>query len=189
MQMKPTINTVLDTRRIKKSGRYPVKLRITFQKDQKYYSIGFDMSEDEYDAIKSDIKLKQVPIKQRKMLQETKIKCDAQVVKANEVINKMSIFSFSLFEKKFLTGKHSTDSVYLYYENTIKKQKEEARVGTASSYNTSMNSLKKFYPKLLLRDITVEFLREYESVISKKSVHYYSWYLSPATASHHQPSY
>lgn len=165
MQIKPTIVTVLDTRRIKKTDRYPVKLRITFLKEQKYYPIGYDMKEDEYEAIKSDIKFKQLPLKKRRMLQDIKIKCDAQVVKANDVLNKLPVFSFDLFERKFLTGLHSNDSVYLYYEKIIEKLKSERRIGTATSYNTSMNSLKKFSPKLFFRDVTVLFLNDYENWI------------------------
>jgi integrase/recombinase XerD len=168
MQMKPTIVTYLDTRRKKKSGRYPFKIRVTFCKKQEYYSTGFDLSKDEYDALKNDTKFKQLPIKLKRQLQDVKIRCDAQLVKANEVANKIPVFNFSVFERRFLTGKHSRDSVYLYYENTIKKQKEEARVGTASNYSTSMNSLKKFSPKLLFTDITVELLRDYESWLLAK---------------------
>jgi hypothetical protein len=37
MQMKPTVVTYLDTRYKKKSGAYPVKLRVTFQRDQHPY--------------------------------------------------------------------------------------------------------------------------------------------------------
>lgn len=89
MQIKPTIVTYLDTRRKKKSGRYPVKLRITFRKEQRYYLTGFDLSQDEFEATRSDTKIKQLPIKLRRQLQDVKFKSDAQVVKANEVINKI----------------------------------------------------------------------------------------------------
>jgi integrase/recombinase XerD len=168
MQIKPTIVTVLDTRRIKKTDRYPVKLRVTFLKEQKYYPIGYDMQEDEYEAINSDIKFKQLPLKKRKILQDIKIKCDAQVVKAIDVLNKLPVFSFDLFERKFLTGHHSNDSVYLYYERLIEKLKSERRIGTATSYNSSLNSLKKFSPKLLFRDVTVQFLNDYENWLLSK---------------------
>lgn len=168
MQIKPTIVTYLDTRHKKKSGLYPVKLRITFRKEQKYYPIGYDLIQAEYDAIRSDAEFKKLPIKARRKLQDVKIKCDAQLVKANEIVDKIPFFNFSLFEKKFLIGQHSSDSVYLYYEKTIKRLKEEGRVGTASCYNTNMNSLKKFSLKLQLRDITVEFLKDYENWLIKK---------------------
>lgn len=46
--MKPIIKIILDTRRSKKdSGKYPVKLRVTSVKEQKYYPTGIDMTKDE----------------------------------------------------------------------------------------------------------------------------------------------
>ena len=50
MQMKPTIVTVLDTRRGKNqpiSSETPV----TFKKAQKYYPVGFDLSQEEFDKM------------------------------------------------------------------------------------------------------------------------------------------
>ncbi|OSZ81165.1 hypothetical protein CAP36_07995 [Chitinophagaceae bacterium IBVUCB2] len=184
MQINPTIVTHLDTRRKKKSGGYPIKLRITFLKEQKYYSTGFDLTAEEFELMQSNSKTKELSVKERRKLQETKIQCDSNVVKANEIIRKMPVFDFKAFEKKFLIGQHSSDSVYLYYDNTIKKMKQEARVGTASNYNTSMNSLKKFSPKLLLRNITVEFLRDYENwlLAQKRSPTTVGIYLRPLRA-------
>ncbi len=172
MQAKPSIVTYLDTRRKKKSGRYPVKLRITFLKEQKYYPIGIDLTPEEFSDMNS-IRIpeiaKQIPIKLRRELQDYNFKCEGQTAKAKEIISKLPFFNFSVFKRKFLTGQYSTGSVFLYYENTIKKLKEEGRVGTASNYSTSMNSLKQFKPKLLFRDITVELLQQYESwMISKE---------------------
>jgi signal transduction histidine kinase len=37
--MKPTVVKALDTRRVKKDGKYPVKLRVTNNRIQKYYSL------------------------------------------------------------------------------------------------------------------------------------------------------
>ncbi|MBL0337528.1 MAG: phage integrase SAM-like domain-containing protein [Chitinophagaceae bacterium] len=167
MQIKPTIVTYLDTRHKKNLAGIQSNCGSLFWKEQKYYPIGYDLIQAEYDAIRSDAEFKNLPIKARRKLQDVKIKCDAQLVKANEVVDKIPFFNFTLFEKKFLIGQHSSDSVYLYYEKTI-KLKEEGRVGTASCYNTSMNSLKKFSLKLQLRDITVEFLKDYENWLIKK---------------------
>ena len=45
---KPTITIILDTRRVKKASSYPVKLRVTFLREQKHYSLGLDLSEKEF---------------------------------------------------------------------------------------------------------------------------------------------
>lgn len=169
MQIKPTQLIILDTRRQKKSGLYPIKLRITFQKVQKYYPVGADLTQAEFDLMQIiQSNPKRIELKLKRKLQDIKFKCDALMVKATDVINKLPQFSFRLFEKKFLTGQHTSDSVYLYYEETIKQLKKEGRVGTASNYQTSMNSLKTFSPKLLLRDVTIAFLKDYETWLKGK---------------------
>ena len=47
--MSATISIILDTRRIKKSNKYPVKLRVTNERVTAYYQTIFDLSKDEYD--------------------------------------------------------------------------------------------------------------------------------------------
>ena len=51
MQILPSIIIVLDTRRIKKNGRYPAKARITFMREQKYYSTSLDFTIQEFENI------------------------------------------------------------------------------------------------------------------------------------------
>ena len=46
--MKPTTIIILDTRRPKKAGKFPVKLRVTYRRNQRYYSIDKDLSKDEF---------------------------------------------------------------------------------------------------------------------------------------------
>jgi len=46
--MKPITQIILDKRRSKKSGRYPVKLRVTFFRKQHYYPIATDLTEEEF---------------------------------------------------------------------------------------------------------------------------------------------
>ena len=46
--MSTTLSIILDTRRIKKSNKYPVKLRVTFDRVTEYYQTIFDLTKDEY---------------------------------------------------------------------------------------------------------------------------------------------
>ncbi|MBN8853010.1 MAG: site-specific integrase [Sphingobacteriales bacterium] len=154
---------MLDTRRTKDTGKYPVKLRITFLREQKYYSIGLDLTVDEFNLVQNPGKMgREIPTSLKKQVKEWKLKCDAVEQKANTLINKMEDFTFRIFEKKYLQNSHSVMDVYQLYDNTIKKLKDYGKVGTASSYECARNSLKEFSPKLTLRDITVDFLKEYE---------------------------
>lgn len=185
MQIRPTIITVLDTRHKKKTGVYPVKIRITFYKEQRYYPVGYDLTKEHFATMLSlTSTTRGVDIKLKRKLQDIANRCDQKKVSANEIIDKMQLFNFRNFEKRFLVNQQLTGSTYAYYEATIKTLKEEGRVGTAGNYTSSMNSLKAFKPKLPLRDVTVEFLKEYESSILKegKSISTVGIYLRPLRA-------
>ena len=47
--MYPNFKIILDLRRPKNSGLYPVKIRVTLNRVQKYYAIGLDITEDDFD--------------------------------------------------------------------------------------------------------------------------------------------
>lgn len=161
--MKPTIVTILDNRRTKKSGKYPVKVRISFLRDRKYYPVEVDLTEEEFGIIQNEETIKKLtPMKLRRHYIDLKLKCDVMRMKAESIIDKMPDFTFKLFERKFYTNQRSTENVYDYYESTIKKLRQDGRMGTSDNYQCSMNSLKAFSPKLSLRDVSVEFLKEYE---------------------------
>ena len=49
--MKPTLKMMLVTRRPKQTGKYPVKLQITFQRKTKQYLVGIDLSTDEFEYV------------------------------------------------------------------------------------------------------------------------------------------
>lgn len=185
MQKKPTLRIKLDIRSVKKSGLYPVKLRVTFKKDQRYYVVGIDLSKDDFELMPTiDNVGKSINIKRKRALQESKIICDGFIVLANQAINKMTSFSFRVFEKRFLSNQHTTESVFVYYDNIIHQLRKDGRIGTASNYNTSMNSLKKFSARLMLREVTVDFLKEYEKSLKaeRKSETTVGIYLRPLRA-------
>jgi hypothetical protein len=46
--MKPSAFLILATRHKKKSGKYPVKVRVVFQRITKDYKTGLDLTEDGY---------------------------------------------------------------------------------------------------------------------------------------------
>jgi integrase len=183
--MKPIIATILDDRRTKKSGKYPVKVRITFLRDRKYYPVGIDLTEDEFGIIQNEEAIKKItPITLRRHYTDLKLKCDAKRIKAKDIIEKMPDFTFKLFEKKFYTNQRSTENVYEYYDNVIKKLRQDGRMGTSDNYQCSMNSLKAFSPKLSLRDVSVEFLNDYEKwlLAQGKSISTVGIYVRPLRA-------
>ena len=87
MKSQPTVKVILDTRYSKLNGeKFPAKLRITFQKKQVYFKSKLDFTEKEWEKIKKNL---------RADLSEIELK-------AKKIIEKLPVFSFDQFRKKFL---------------------------------------------------------------------------------------
>jgi site-specific recombinase XerD len=181
----PTIVIYHDTRRKKDNGLYPVKLRVYFNYETRYYPIGKDLSKDEF--IRSY--LAQKPRDEFKKLKQQMSSIE---VKANKVMDELKDgFSFDKFEKKMFRPIGSENDVFYYYERTIKDFQKRERVNTASNYELSQKSIKNFLKskgknpeKLQFDEVTVTFLKDYEGWMrqSGKSITTVGIYLRPLAA-------
>jgi integrase/recombinase XerD len=183
--MNLTVTIIHDTRRTKTGNKYPVKLRITFMRQQKYYPIGIDLTKEEFVLVQSPIgSEKQLSLKIRRWFNEMRLKCDSVAAKASRIISKMDDFSFRTFERQFYQDANTSMDVYEFYNNTINRLKYYGKVGTASNYESSMNSLKKAFPKLSFRDVDPDLLRTYETKLlsERKSISTVGIYLRPLRA-------
>ena len=184
--MKAITKILLDTRRKKiNSEKYPVKLRVTFGKEQKYYPLNLDMTKGDFALVQNPGAIpKDTEPAYKKQQREWKLKCDTVLVNADQINGLLPDFNFRLFEKKMYKNKQSGTDVYSYYAETINRLRKNGRLGTASNYQCSMNSLKKFLAKLSFRDITLEFLKDYEAwlLTNGKSISTVGIYLRPLRA-------
>ena len=153
--MKATTAVVLETRRESQGGVYPVKIRVTYLRKQRYYALGYSLTKEDFQKVQGD--------KPRGEFKELKVKFNAMEERAIKVIEKLPEFSFDAFKKNFLKKKSTTQDVYSFYERYTEGLKAEGRTGTESSYQCSFNSLKSFHPrKLTFEKVTPDFLKSYE---------------------------
>jgi integrase/recombinase XerD len=153
--MLTTTAIILDTRRAKQDGSYPVKLRITYQRKRKYYSTGFDLTEEDFQKVYGS--------RPRQEFKELQLRFNTMEKRAADIIKDLPEFTFGAFEKKYLGQTQVEQDVYSLYDHYIKMLSKEGRVGTASSYSCSLKSLKSFHARKLYFDkVTPEFLKEYE---------------------------
>lgn len=155
---KATANLFLDTRKLNANQKYPVKLTIYFRPDKKRYGTGIDLTEEEWQKVNSS-RLKSDE------LRTLKIKLTGIIDKANKVLENLPLFSFASFERVFFNSSPEKKgrSLEAWFNDYIELLDKEDRVGTKTSYNTTLNSLTAFKSNLKLTDITKEFLSEYEA--------------------------
>ena len=164
------ISLYLDSRRLKENGIYPIKLRVYFDK-AKLFDIGKSSTIEDFEKSY----LSNRPKGEHKDL---KIELVAIEAKANEVSKELKIFSFEKFKKKLFQTKLGKNDLLNHYQNYIEKLEQEERIGTASSYRCSMNSILSFInegrkkPVKLIQfeTVTPVFLNKYEQwMLSQKS--------------------
>jgi len=196
--MAITISILLDTRRIKKFGKYPVKLRVTCDRKSEYYQTTFDVSQKDYNKLSASRisnELKAV----RDSLKEIERA-------ANNIIKDFESFSFETFESKFIVNNvffkerklkpiielktanefdyspfskrfkivledsFKQGTIFYSFSTYIKRLLTEGRIGTAVTYHDSYISLKKFRGNVTFKEVTVSYLVQYENWLKDQSV-------------------
>jgi integrase len=156
---------VIDTRTPKKSGKYPLSLKVSFDGNTRFINLGVDYSKREYDLI-----FRQTPT--GVLLQHRN--------KANEILNKalkinelLYPFEFNRFKELLKRDETDKRQKTLFIEDLfneyIEKKKKIGRISTANSYKVAMQSLLRFKKPLLITDITPEFLNDYERWMLKNN--------------------
>jgi site-specific recombinase XerD len=164
-----TINLYLDTRREKENGSFPIKIRVYdgTTKKARLYTTDFDLIEKDYNRIFFPDK------GQRFRKEETEIREDLEGLKNyySDKIKSLKIFTFEAFEKSIEIKSGDLSDAFYHFDAYIKELRDSDRIGTASSYELSMKSLKSYLKakkgkepkKLLFQEITVKFLNDYET--------------------------
>jgi integrase/recombinase XerD len=151
---KATTAIVLFTKKIKQDGTYPVKLRVTYNRKQKYYGVEFSCTTDDFNKI-----MQKNP---RGAFKDVRSKLNDKEKAARKIIENITDFSFTLFEKHYLSVKSDLNNVYSAFEAFISELSKEGRETTAITYRCALNSLKKYKSNLLFTDVTPEFLKGYD---------------------------
>lgn len=157
MKSVPTARIILDTRREKKNGLYPVRLRVIFERKPRYYPTGKDLSTDDFERAYGSKRREEF-----KIMREYLSKIEERAQKAIDSLH--PFFSFEAFEAEFNKAKTPPPSggVEDAYKAAIAALEGGGRIGTAESFGSALASLTKFRSGLHFKDITPDFLRSYE---------------------------
>ncbi|MDB5230856.1 MAG: site-specific integrase [Chitinophagaceae bacterium] len=189
--MSVSLSIILDTRRIKtKSNKFPLKLRVTWERETCYYTLKFEMSEADYSKlsasnISADIKHIRDKIKSielHALIELEKIEdfsfevFERNYIKDNSFfkqkkpkttfvkIDKVA-FDYTPYLKKFpiLKDEHPAgDYISTIFLKKIKELIQQERISSAASYHCSYKSLFKFKGNVRFKTINVTYLVQYE---------------------------
>lgn len=140
---------VLDRRRMKVSGLYPVKIEVTFRRRQKYFTTGVDLSEDQWRTVSSSGR-------KRCRIEDIE-ECFNRV--RNEVADMLdkNIFTFSLLEIRL--GRSSCYNVNSSLRAMMEKCREEGRINSFYRYRSALRGIEKFSgPDVAFSCVTAEWL-------------------------------
>lgn len=154
LKERVSVKVVPDLRRAKLHEKYPLKLRITFKGERKYYNTIYDATKKEWEEINSEA------VKGKLRTIRNEISSLEKEILAS--IEKIHPFSFQKFEKKFLKNRQEFASLKSAFDAYINRLKSEERIGTASAYQTALNSLLLYKGDIKLNEITVDYLKGFE---------------------------
>lgn len=196
--MSVSIAIILDIRRIKENNKYPVKLRVNYQRITNYYQTVFDVFEEDYNKLSApriSASLQLIKSELRRIERE-----------AEQLIKEMKSFSFIEFEKRYIISNRSfhqrkrkaepvgenekgdefdftpyhkkfpilletcsiPGTITWSYKEYIKRLLSEGRVSTAVNYHCSYVSLKRFRGNVTFADITTSYLIAYEQKLKEE---------------------
>ena len=159
-----TVLTILDTRRPKVSGLYPVKIQVVHKRLQKYYSTGKELTENDW---------KKLPETRAAELSKVRnsIKNSYDIVLKNiEELAYKGEFTFDALNLRL--GKATGDTVNTALKAKIAQLKTEERIGTMLYYDGVLKGIEIFAgTKIEFETITIEWLRRYEKFMLKDKNH------------------
>lgn len=155
---------ILDTRRPKQSGLFPIKVQVVCKRLQKYYSTGKEVSPSDWEKLPDT--------KSRKLLDiRESIFNSFSLVKENaEALIEKGEFSFDALTVRL--GKAVGDTVNSAFEAKIATLKNEERIGTMLFYDNILKGVISFAGnKVSFDTISVDWLKRYEKFLLKTKNH------------------
>lgn len=188
MSASPII--ILDMRRVKKTAKYPVKLRVSYKGISRDFQTIFDMNEEEFE--------KRDAPNPGKEIREIREQLNLLRNKAETICSEMRSFTFEKFEFEIYGGNHCLKSkkqkkenytpfdsefdfepfkkrfkilsevhpdkyhISYTYSQYIQNLLKQERIASALKYQDSYNRLKQFGGNVKFEEVTITYLMRFE---------------------------
>lgn len=174
--MAATTSLFIDKYHPRADGTCSVSVKVTFERKKKYYPTGFTASNSDFEKIQG--------AKPRNDFKSTALNLQAFEKKASDIIKDLPVFTWAKFEAKYFSNRAAKDTLSLAFGDYAASLRQEGRIGTAVTYESSLISINKFSAGAKFADVTPEFLRKYEKWLlgNGKSITTVGIYLRPLRA-------
>ena len=153
-----TVAVMLDTRRTKANEKYPVKIRVTYNRVRHYYPTGKDLTPEEWEVL---------PTTKARVLAAIRkdIESSYQIVRtAVEDLLMRGIFSLENLNNRLKRA--GGDTLNIAFEGKIAEMKAQERIGNMMAYRVVMKGIERFAgPRIPLSGVSVDWIRRYEKFL------------------------
>ncbi len=164
--MNTLIALMLDKRRMKKDGKYPIIFRLTHNRKTTSIATGFSILEIYWDERKKEVKHNYKEVESVRLLNHLLLKEKARVSNLiNKLYEKGDLHYISLQQvKQHIVRKTNYDSFLEYGTYLADELKSVRRFGTARSYECTVKILKTFVKQsdLKFNEVNYSFLKKFE---------------------------
>jgi integrase len=153
-----SVTTVIDTRRAKIGGKYPIKVKVSYLNDRRYYSTSQNLSLDEWDKL---------PITKVRELIKIRENIENSFIKVRDTVAELvsdDTFSFDRLNQRL---KHAAiHTLNDAFRIKIEELKRNEQVGTMIHYETTLKSIERFYgTNIKFEYVSVSWLKQYEAFL------------------------
>jgi len=160
-----SVLTVLDTRRPKADGKYPVKVQIIYQRTQKYYPTGKTLTPEEWDKL---------PTTKTRILVSIRESIENSFSIVRDQVEDMLFngdFSFDTLNQRLKKG--SSGTVNTAFQAKIAALKAVEMVGNSMIYDTVLKGLERFAgSNIPFHSISADWLNRYEKFLLSENKSY-----------------
>jgi integrase len=131
-----------------KDGLCPVRLRITYKRERKYYSIADKLKNNEYAFISEEeieAYKKYIVEGGRNKIRERHDEYKRITDEAEDIIKSLPRFSMNQFDERFRGKLTKWDNVFEALAHHIKELRDDNRHGYAATYESTIRALKEFH--------------------------------------------
>jgi hypothetical protein len=153
-----SVTTVIDTRRAKIGGKYPIKVKVSYLNDRRYYSTSQNLSLDEWNKL---------PITKVRELIKIRENTENSFIKVRDAVAELvsdDTFSFDRLNQRL---KHAaTCTINVAFKAKMEELKKGEQIGTMIHYATTLKSIERFKgTNIKFENVSVSWLKQYEAFL------------------------